>query len=54
LRQDNPVLTAISLKKTSDSMGAGLGGVLGMPVLSRMVRTIDHLKGAVGFEFVKP
>jgi len=49
-RQDNPNLIAISLEKTSDSMGIGLTGVLGMPVLAQLKLAIDYRAGAVRFE----
>ena len=49
-RQDNPDLIAISLEKTSDSMGFGVTGVLGMPVLSQLKLSIDYRAGAVRFD----
>ncbi len=52
-RQDNPSLWAISLEKVSDSLGAALGGILGMPVLRQMKLTIDYHEGTVRFEYVK-
>jgi hypothetical protein len=48
-RQENPNLIAISLEKPSDSMGIGITGVLGMPVLGQLKLTIDYRAGAVGF-----
>jgi tetratricopeptide (TPR) repeat protein len=48
--QENPSLIAISLEKTSDAMGIGITGVLGMPVLSVLKLTIDYRAGAVRFE----
>ncbi len=50
-RQDNPNLLAISLEKMSDSMGVGMGGILGMPVLEHMKLTIDYREGTVRFEY---
>jgi tetratricopeptide (TPR) repeat protein len=52
-RQDNPYLVAISLEKTSDSLGVALGGILGMPVLSHMKLTIDYREGTVHLEYAK-
>jgi len=52
-RQDNPDLLSISLEKTGDSLGAGLGGILGWPVLRQMKLTIDYRNGAVRLEHLK-
>jgi tetratricopeptide (TPR) repeat protein len=49
-RQDNPDLIAISLEKMSDSMGFGITGVLGMPVLSQLKLAIDYHSGVVRFD----
>jgi tetratricopeptide (TPR) repeat protein len=49
-RQDNPDLIAISLEKPSESMGVGITGVLGMPVLAQLKLTIDYRAGAVRLE----
>lgn len=48
-RQDNPNLIAISLESPSDSMGIGITGVLGMPVLRQLKLAIDYRAGAVRF-----
>jgi hypothetical protein len=48
-RQDNPNLIAISMESPSDSMGIGITGVLGMPVLRQLRLTIDYRAGAVRF-----
>ena len=53
-RQDNADLIAIDLQKMNDSMGVGLGGILGMPVLGNLAVTIDYRKGAVKFDYKKP
>jgi tetratricopeptide (TPR) repeat protein len=53
-RQDNPDLIAISLEKMSDSMGAGFGGILGMPVLGSLAVTIDYRSGTVKLDYKKP
>ena len=53
-RQDNPELLAISLEKMGDSMGVGLAGILGMPVLWNLAATIDYCRGAVRLEYNKP
>jgi hypothetical protein len=50
LRQDNPGLTAISLEKMGNDMGAAFGGILGWPVLRQLVFTIDYHEGTVRFE----
>ena len=52
--QDNPDLLAISLEKTSDSLGVGLGGIIGMPILGQLKMTIDYREGTVSFEYGKP
>ena len=52
-KQENPDLLATSLEKLGDSMGVGIAGVLGMPVLSHLKFTIDYRDGAVRFEFRK-
>jgi tetratricopeptide (TPR) repeat protein len=48
-RQDNPNLIAISLESPSDSMGIGITGVLGMPVLRQLKLAIDYRARAVRF-----
>lgn len=53
-RHDNPDLIAISLEKMGDSMGAGFGGILGMPVLANLSVTIDYREGTVKMEYKKP
>jgi len=53
-RQENPDLTSISLEKLGDSMGVGFGGILGMPVLSRLAVTIDYREGTLKLEYKKP
>ena len=53
-RQENAGLIAISLEKMSDSMGAGFGGILGMPVLANLAVTIDYREGTVKMEYKKP
>jgi len=53
-RQENPDLISISLEKMGDSMGVGFGGILGMPVLSRLAVTIDYRDGTVKLEYKKP
>ena len=52
--QDNPDLIAISLEKMGDSMGAGFGGILGLPILSSLSVTIDYRDGTVKLEYKKP
>lgn len=49
-RQENPNLVAISLEKMSDSIGMGITGVLGMPVIAQLKLTIDYRAGAVKLE----
>jgi tetratricopeptide (TPR) repeat protein len=53
-RQDNPDLLAISLEKMGDSMGVGFGGILGMPVLGKLIVTLDYLQGVVKFDHRQP
>jgi tetratricopeptide (TPR) repeat protein len=53
-RQDNPDVIAISLERLGDDMGAGIGGVLGMPVLRNLTVSIDYREGAVKFEYKRP
>jgi len=49
-RQENPNLLAISLEKMSDSLGMGVTGVIGMPVIAQLKLSIDYRAGAVRFE----
>jgi tetratricopeptide (TPR) repeat protein len=49
-RQDNSNLIAINFDKTNDSMGVGLAGILGMPVLRLLKLTIDYRNGTVRFD----
>ena len=49
-RYDNPDLIAISLEKIGDAMGVGFGGIIGMPVLSKLIVTFDYIQGVVKFE----
>lgn len=53
-RQENSDLIAFDMTKVGDSMGVGLAGVLGMPVLGQMKLTIDYREGSVRLEQVKP
>lgn len=53
-RQENSDLIAFDMTKVGDSMGVGLAGVLGMPVLGQLKLTIDYREGSVLLEHVKP
>jgi tetratricopeptide (TPR) repeat protein len=53
-RYDNPDLIAINLEKMSDSMGVGFGGIIGMPVLSKLIVTLNYIQGVVKFEHRNP
>ena len=53
-RQDNADVIAISLEKMGDSIGAGFGGILGLPVLRNLAITIDYRSGSMKFEYHKP
>jgi hypothetical protein len=53
-RYDNPDLIAISLDKIGDGMGVGFGGIIGMPVLSKLIVTTDDIQGVVKFEHREP
>jgi hypothetical protein len=37
-----------------DSMGVGLGGILGMPVLNNFSVTIDYRNGTVKLDYKRP
>jgi hypothetical protein len=50
-RQENSDLIAMNFDKISDSMGVGLAGILGLPVLEHLKLTIDYRSGTVRFEF---
>jgi hypothetical protein len=50
-RQPNHDLLAMDMDKVSDSLGAAVSGILGMPVLWNMRLTIDYRDGAVRFEY---
>jgi len=54
LRQDNPDLVAFNFDKISDSEGAGIGGIIGMPVLIQLKLSIDYRNGTVRLEYRKP
>lgn len=49
-RQDNLDILAMSLESLDDSTGAGMAGIIGMPVLWQMKVTIDYRNGTVRFE----
>lgn len=49
-RHMNPVLNAIDLTRFGDTLSAGIGGVLGLPVLRLLRTTIDYEDGAIRFE----
>jgi len=46
-RQDNVGVLVMDLTHVSDSGGVEIGGVLGMPVLSQLVLTIDYRNAAI-------
>ncbi len=46
-RQENPGLVTMSMEKLGDSMGAAVGGIIGMPVLWNLKLTIDYRAGAI-------
>jgi hypothetical protein len=50
-RQSNQAMIAFSLDGLGDGMGAGIAGVLGMPVLENLAMTLDYRNGAVHFEY---
>lgn len=52
-RQENSGLIAFDMTKVGDSMGVGLAGILGMPVLSQLKLTIDYREGSVLLEYPK-
>jgi len=52
-QQDNASLVAVSLSNVSDSLGIGLGGVLGMPLLAQLTVTLDYRQSAVRFDYKK-
>ncbi|HEX5228200.1 MAG TPA: aspartyl protease family protein [Bryobacteraceae bacterium] len=54
LRHDNPDLIAFNFDKMNDSMGVGLAGVIGMPVLIQLKLTIDYRNGTVRMEYKQP
>ena len=49
-RQDNTDILATDLSRLSDDLGIEVGGVLGMPVLSQLVVTIDYRNAAIRLE----
>jgi tetratricopeptide (TPR) repeat protein len=49
-RQQNPDLIAVDMHGLSDSAGAEIAGIIGMPVLWHMKLTIDYASGSVRFE----
>jgi tetratricopeptide (TPR) repeat protein len=49
-RQDSSDVLALSLESLGDQLGAGVAGILGMPVLRQMKMTIDYRNGAVSFQ----
>jgi predicted alpha/beta hydrolase len=51
-RQRNLGLLSMDMEKLSDSFGASISGILGMPLLWNMKLTIDYGNGAVRFEYV--
>lgn len=53
-RQENSDLIAFDLTKVGDSIGVGLAGILGMPVLRQMKLTIDYREGSVRLDYIKP
>jgi tetratricopeptide (TPR) repeat protein len=50
-RQDNPELLAIDMTKTSDGLGVGLSGIVGMPVLGQLKMTVDYREGTVRLDY---
>jgi hypothetical protein len=50
-RQDNANMIMMSLEKIGDALGIGLGGILGIPVLSNLKTTIDYREGTVRFDY---
>lgn len=50
-RQDNPELLAIDMTKTSDGLGVGLSGIVGMPVLAQLKMTVDYREGTVRLDY---
>jgi hypothetical protein len=53
-RQENSDLIAFDMTNVGDSMGMGLAGVLGMPILGQMKLTIDYREGSVRLDYTKP
>ena len=53
-RQENSDLIAFDMTKVGDSMGIGLAGVLGMPVLGQLKLTVDYREGSVHLERIRP
>ena len=49
-QQDNSALYTFNFDKMNDSMGVGLGGILGLPVLGQLRLSIDYRDGVVRFE----
>lgn len=49
--QNNVGMVALDLNDMSDAMGMEMGGLLGMPVLSNFVLTIDYRDAAIRLEF---
>jgi tetratricopeptide (TPR) repeat protein len=49
-RQDNTDMLAMDLSHASDELGIEVAGVLGMPVLSQLVVTIDYRNAAIRLE----
>jgi Flp pilus assembly protein TadD len=52
-RQQDLSLDAISLEDLSDSMGAALGGILGLSSFGQLALTLDYREGTVRFEHRK-
>ncbi len=51
-RQENSDLIAFDMTKIGDSVGVGLAGVLGMPILGQMKLTVDYREGTVRFDYL--
>jgi hypothetical protein len=49
-QQNNAAMYAFDFDKLNDSMGVGLAGILGYPVLSQLRVSIDYREGVVRFE----
>lgn len=51
MRQENPGLLAVSLRRMSDHTGIEESGILGMPVLRQLKVTIDYADAAVKLDY---